>query len=180
MSIFYRLYQNKLKDSKSFGKYYARAIHTDTVDLDDIADVIERNCTLKRSDVKACLTELVEVMRDALQSSNKVRLNGLGMFKINVKSSGVEDPSSFNGNNIIGYRVIFSPEHTVIKAKGTVDAAGKAIGTHVNSYYLFDGISAKRTSLSGGKTAADTTPTDSGQGSGSATTGGADDKGLNP
>lgn len=67
MSIFYRLYQNKLKDSKSFGKYYARAIHTDTVDLDDIADVIERNCTLKRSDVKACLTELVEVMRDALQ-----------------------------------------------------------------------------------------------------------------
>ena len=167
MSIYYRLYQNKLKNSKSFGKYYARAIHTDTVDLDDIADVIERNCNLKRSDVNSCLTELVEVMRDALQSSNKVRVNGLGMFQINVKSTGASEPGAFKGNNITGYRVIFSPEHTVIKAKGTVSADGKVTGTRVNSYYLFDGISAKRASQTEGKTAADTTPTDSGQGSGS-------------
>lgn len=119
MSIYYRLYQNKIKNSKSFGKYYARTIHTDTVNLDNIADTIQRNCTLKRSDVKACLTELVEVMRDALQSSSKVRINGLGMFKINVKSTAASDPGTFKGNNIVGYRVIFSPEHTVIKAKGT-------------------------------------------------------------
>lgn len=142
------MYQNKLKDSKSFGKYYARAIHTDTVDLDDIADVIERNCTLKRSDVKACLTELVEVMRDKMQSSNKVRINGLGIFKINVKSTGVDAPGDFKGTNITGYRVNFAPEHTVIKAKGA-DVDGKPTSSHVNSYYLFEGISAKRASLFG-------------------------------
>ena len=92
MSVYYRLYQNKLKNSKVYGKYFARAVHTDMVDLDDIAEIIERNCTLKRSDVKACLTELVEVMRDKMQSSNKVRINGLGIFKINVKSTGVDAP----------------------------------------------------------------------------------------
>uniref|UniRef100_UPI004025ADFC HU family DNA-binding protein n=1 Tax=Prevotella sp. TaxID=59823 RepID=UPI004025ADFC len=167
MSIYYRLYQNKIKNSKSFGKYYARTIHTDTVNLDNIADTIQRNCTLKCSDVKACLTELVEVMRDALQSSSKVRINGLGMFKINVKSTAASDPGTFKGNNIVGYRVIFSPEHTVIKAKGTTTADGKTTGTRVNSYYLFEGISAKRASKLDGQAAGDKTPTDSGQGSGS-------------
>ena len=118
------------------------------VDLDDIAEIIERNCTLKRSDVKACLTELVEVMRDKMQSSNKVRINGLGIFKINVKSTGVDAPGDFKGTNITGYRVNFAPEHTVIKAKGA-DVGGKPTSSHVNSYYLFEGISAKRASLFG-------------------------------
>ena len=108
-----------MKNNKAFGKYFARAVHTDMVDLDDISDIIERNCTLKRSDVKACLTELVEVMRDKMQSSNKVRINGLGIFKINVKSTGVSDPSEFKGNNITGYRVLFTPEHSVVKANGS-------------------------------------------------------------
>ena len=90
------MYQNKLKNSKVYGKYFARAVHTDMVDLDDIAEIIERNCTLKRSDVKACLTELVEVMRDKMQSSNKVRINGLGIFKINVKSTGVVQRHIYN------------------------------------------------------------------------------------
>ena len=148
MSVYYRLYQNKLKNSKDYGKYFARAVHTDMVDLDDIAEIIERNCTLKRSDVKACLTELVEVMRDKMQSSNKVRINGLGIFKINVKSTGVDAPGDFKGTNITGYRVNFAPEHTVIKAKGA-DVDGKPTSSHVNSYYLFEGISAKRASLFG-------------------------------
>ena len=148
MSVYYRLYQNKLKNSKVYGKYCARAGHTDMVDLDDIAEIIERNCTLKRSDVKACLTELVEVMRDKMQSSNKVRINGLGIFKINVKSTGVDAPGDFKGTNITGYRVNFAPEHTVIKAKGA-DVDGKPTSSHVNSYYLFEGISAKRASLFG-------------------------------
>ena len=148
MSIYYRLYQNKMKNNKACGKYFARAVHTDMVDLDDISDIIERNCTLKRSDVKACLTELVEVMRDKMQSSNKVRINGLGIFKINVKSTGVDAPGDFKGTNITGYRVNFAPEHTVIKAKGT-DVDGKPTSSHVNSYYLFEGISAKRASLFG-------------------------------
>lgn len=155
MAVFYRLYQNKLKNSKVYGKYFARTVHTDMVDLDDIAEVIERNCTLKRSDVKACLTELVEVMRDKMQSSSKVRINGLGIFKINVKSTGVDTPKDFKGTNIIGYRVAFTPEHTVIKSKGT-SVDGKVTASHVNNYYLFDGITAKRASQFGDPAAAGT------------------------
>ena len=178
MSIYYRLYQNKIKNSKTYGKFYARAIHTDTVDLDNIADVIERNCTLKRSDVKACLTELVEVMRDALQNSNKVRINGLGMFKINVKSNPSESAAEFKGNNISGYRVLFTPEYTIVKAKGTT-VNGKTTGTHVNSYYLFEGISAKRASQLESKEAATDSTDDSGQ-SGSSTTADGSDTHVNP
>ena len=179
MSVYYRLYQNKIKNNKAFGKYFARAVHTDMVDLDDISDIIERNCTLKRSDVKACLTELVEVMRDKMQSSNKVRINGLGIFKINVKSTGVSDPSEFKGNNITGYRVLFTPEHSVVKANGSyVD--GKYVAKRVNSYYLLEGISAKRSTQFGDNTAEDTGTGDSDQGGTSTPTGGSGDKTVNP
>jgi predicted histone-like DNA-binding protein len=167
MSIYYRLYQNKMKNNKACGKYFARAVHTDMVDLDDISDIIERNCTLKRSDVKACLTELVEVMRDKMQSSNKVRINGLGIFKINIKSAGVTDPSEFKGNNITGYRVVFTPEHSVMKASGSyVD--GKYVAKRVNNYYLLEGITAKHASQFG-DVIEDTTATDDSEQSGSDT-----------
>jgi hypothetical protein len=37
---------------------------TQTTDLSALAERIQRNCTAKKSDVLAVLTELVEVMQD--------------------------------------------------------------------------------------------------------------------
>ena len=61
MAVIYKIYKNNNKKNAGFGKYYARAIHNGTANLDDISAIIERNCSMKKSDVKAVLTELVEV-----------------------------------------------------------------------------------------------------------------------
>ena len=81
MAVFYKLYQSK-RTGNSFNKWYARATQPTTVDLEKIADIVQQNCSLKRSDVKAVLSELVEVMTDQLQAGNRVKLNGFGTFKI--------------------------------------------------------------------------------------------------
>ena len=70
------------------------------------------------------LTELVEVMKDELQASHIVKVDGLGSFKIGIKGTYAETAKDFNANtNITGYRVNFRPTYTTIKTGTTVDAS---------------------------------------------------------
>ena len=41
---------------------------------------LQRNCTVKKADILAVLDELVETMRDQLQDSKRVKLDGFGSF----------------------------------------------------------------------------------------------------
>lgn len=112
MAIKYKIMPLKGIDDKVM--YYAKAVMTDQMDLNSVAETIQRNCTLKKSDVVAVLTELVEVMTDALQDSKKVRLNGLGSFQIGIRAKSVTDPKNFSpSTNILGFKVNFRPEYTV-------------------------------------------------------------------
>ena len=108
--IQYVTYQDNRKNVGT-GKFYGRAVHTTTINSDTLAERIQSSCTLKISDVKACLVELVEEMKRELQNSNKVHLNGFGTFYINVKSTGAESEDKFTANdNITGFRCRFVPE----------------------------------------------------------------------
>ncbi|MBR5729858.1 MAG: HU family DNA-binding protein [Prevotella sp.] len=96
---------------KSYLKWYAFPVVTETVDLDYIAERIQRNSTAKKSDAKAVLTEMVEVMTDCLQNSQRVKIEGLGSFKVGLSSRGADSPDNFNVNeNVKGMRIIFQPE----------------------------------------------------------------------
>ena len=111
MAVSYRLYQNN-REGKFKGMWYARASHNGTVDINKLADIMQANCTVKRSDILAVLSELVEVMTDQLQNSMRVKLNGFGAFKIGLKTIPAATAKEFNMNNIKGMHVIFQPEAT--------------------------------------------------------------------
>lgn len=111
MAVFYKLYQEAREASKNKGKWYARALMTETVDTEKLAERIQRNCSMKKSDVLAVLTELVEVMNDEMQASHKVRLNGFGSFKIGLKTKPADTAKDFSAStNVVGMRVNFAPE----------------------------------------------------------------------
>lgn len=102
-----------VKDTRSGGTgfYYGRAVQLNTVNLDSLSAIIQRNCSMKKSDVLAVLTELVEVMQDQLQNSMTVKLDGFGSFKIGLRTKGAEKEEDFTATaNIIGSRVNFLPE----------------------------------------------------------------------
>ena len=111
MAVFYRLSQVTSPKQKGYGKWYPRAVMTSTVDTNALATIMQRNCTVKKSDILAVITELIETMQDQLQDSKRVKLNGFGTFKIGMSGSGVEKASDFSASkNIKGLHVLFQPE----------------------------------------------------------------------
>ncbi len=119
MAVMYKLYQDKRLNSSTKDKWYARAIHPQVIETDALAERIQRNCTVKRSDVVAVLAELVEVMQDELQQSRVVKLNGFGSFKIGLRTKPADKAADFNvTSNVVNYRVNFLPEMTGGGGKG--------------------------------------------------------------
>ena len=113
MSVFYRLHQDKSKNTSRTGKWYARMVPTTVVDTRQLAAIMQRNCTVKKSDILAVLDELVETMRDQLQESKRVKLDGFGSFKIGVSSIGAATANEFSASSHIkGMHIVFSPERT--------------------------------------------------------------------
>lgn len=92
-------------------RYYPHVHYTGTVGLSRIADLIQQNCTAKRSDVLAVLTELIDVMGEQLRDGKQVRIDGIGTFRPSLKADGVSLPEQFNARrNLRGFGITFIPQ----------------------------------------------------------------------
>ena len=118
MAHLYKLVQNNNEHMQAaYQKWYARPVYTGTLDLNGIAELIQRNSTAKKSDALAVLTEMVEVISDALKSSQRVKIDGFGTFKVGMASKGVSSVKDFTiTENLKGVHVLFQPEEDVDKA----------------------------------------------------------------
>ena len=99
--------------STTKGKWFGRSVVTNMIDTNGLAEIMQRNCTVKKSDILAVLAELVETMTDQLQQSVRVKLNGFGSFKIGIKSTGSDTVKDYSvAKNVKGLRVNFQPERS--------------------------------------------------------------------
>lgn len=180
-----------MKGNKSFGKYFGRVVHPDLLTTDEIAEEIQKSATVKRSDVRAVLSELGDVMGSLLREGYKVHINGLGTFKVATHSSGVDTPQEFKASHLHGWRINFQPDYTIVKSSvKSVD--GKIISTSHKQVALIDsGVSAQRAGRWARDKRGNADPDDPGTGTegsdtgGSGTAGGSgtdsdDGKSLNP
>ena len=102
-----------MSSSKAYGKWFAQAVMTGTIDTDALAEIMQRNCTVKKSDILAVISELIETMQDQLQNSKRIKLNGFGAFKLGIENAagGAATAAEFSaGKNIKGLHVLFQPE----------------------------------------------------------------------
>ena len=117
MAVQYRLYQNNNSRSDQYQKWYGRAVMIGTVDTDALAKEIEASCTVKRADVLAVISELVVVMKRALQDSKRVRLDGFGSFKLGLCTSPSDTAKGFTAaKNVKDIHVLFQPEVRIDKS----------------------------------------------------------------
>ena len=118
MAIFYKMiFRNNEKHPEMTG-YFAVIANKGMVTTDEIADEIQRNCSMKRSDVLAVLAELSEVIRNNVQQSHSVKLNGIGVFRPGISSSIVKSLAQFTPQtNIRALRLNFLPETMTIEGK---------------------------------------------------------------
>ena len=109
MAVNFKVYQDNRKGNTN-GKYYARATYRETVTIKDLATRMQANCTVKHSDIVAVLTEFSEVLKEELLRSNRVKIDGLGTFKVGLSTTGAPSAKEFTVANIKGAHILFQPE----------------------------------------------------------------------
>ncbi len=139
MAVRYRKYQNKNAKSATFGQWYGRAVVMDTISTKQLAEEISHSTTVTLADVMAVLIETTAALKRHLAASNKVQLDGLGSFRVGLKTSPADSSAEFGATNVSGYHIIYTPERT-FNVTG-VNENGNRTGFY--SKALLQGISAK-------------------------------------
>ena len=108
---FIKLKNNNSKNEAAFGKFYATAVYDNHfVGTDEIADFIQRQASVKKSDIKAVLQELGEAMKHFFEMGQKIKLEGIGILKVGFSSFGVSKAEDCTASTITTRRVLFQPE----------------------------------------------------------------------
>ncbi len=133
--------QNKIKDSKSFGKYYAKAVYdVNFIGTEELGEFIQTQCSVKKSDIKAVLQELGEAMKHFFELGQKVKIDGIGIFKVGFSSIGVAKPEQVNATTITRRRVLFAPETERIVVGQMVNSQGVIKQKYVSAKSLLKDV----------------------------------------
>lgn len=100
--------QNPL-NREADSKYYASAEYGEEIDVNALAKEIFKSCTLTPADVVAVIESFLDKMPQYLKSSNRIRLNKFGIFKLSFSSIGHKKAEDVNSNDIKNLRVLFTP-----------------------------------------------------------------------
>ncbi len=130
MALTIRLRRNEIKSNPNYGKYFGHVMNMGEVTIDQFAKEIEDNCSMKRSDVVAVLTELQATMKRHLQDGQVVVLPEIGRLKLGVETIGVDDPKDFNLKKHL--------KRVVCKFKAAASRGGKRNGQL--KYNLCEGV----------------------------------------
>ena len=105
--------KNKNSFSQAFGKYFATAVYDNHfIGTEELADFIQRQASVKKSDIKAVLQELGEAFKHFFEMGQKIKLDGIGIFKVGFSSIGVNKLEDCGAQTITTRRVLFQPETT--------------------------------------------------------------------
>ena len=147
MAQMYVKTQNKNSKSEAYNKWYLRAVYPkNAVGTEAIADFIQTQASVKRSDVIAVLNELGGALNHYLLLGERVQLKDIGSFKVGFSSLGVTDSDDATAHNIYGVRVLFQPE-TVRTAQTPTrdDQTGEIIRHYTTTKKMLEGITFEET-----------------------------------
>lgn len=111
MSVKYKLYQDNRRTSSNQGKWYAKATVSNVATLQTMAEKIQRSTTVTRSDILAVLSGLSDVMREELLAGSRVIMDGIGSFKVGMKTRPADTLEEWTpSRHLKGYHIVFRPE----------------------------------------------------------------------
>lgn len=113
-SVTYSVVQRKNpKEPDSPAKFYAQAQARGEMGVREIAERLQRECTLTRSDIVAVLTALEDVVCEGLQGGEIVRLGELGSIQVGLSGKGADKAEEYNDGLIQRKRILFRPGMTL-------------------------------------------------------------------
>ena len=124
--------KNNNNQSTAYGKYFATAVYDEKfITTEQIADFIQQQCSIKKSDIKAALDELGGAMKHFFELGQKIRLDGIGIFKVGFSSIGVTKLEDCSAATITERRILFQPETERVVVGQTTNKEGKIVQKYV-------------------------------------------------
>ena len=109
--------QNKNSQSTAFGKYFATAVYDEKfITTEQIADFIQQQCSIKKH---------------FFELGQKIRLDGIGIFKVGFSSIGVTKLEDCSAATITERRILFQPETERVVVGQTTNKEGKIVQKYV-------------------------------------------------
>ena len=97
-------------------KYYAQAQARGDVSIREMAERIQSTCTVHKSDVYAVLVALEDVISEALQNGEIVRLGELCTLQVSLSGKGALTEDDYDVSLIKRSRIIFRPGRVLANA----------------------------------------------------------------
>lgn len=97
------------RDKEAAPKYYAQAQARGDVNIREMATRIQSTCTVTKADVYAVLVALEDVIVEALENGEIVRLGELGTFQLSLSGKGAETEEDYNTSLIEKAKINFRP-----------------------------------------------------------------------
>ena len=132
MSQKFKKLQNTNDESTAYGKWFATAVYDQRfIETEQLADFIQKQASVKKSDVKAVLDELGDAMKHYFELGQKVKLAGIGIFKVGFSSIGTATKDDCGASNITTRRVLFQPETERVVVGQTMNKKGKIVQKYI-------------------------------------------------
>lgn len=112
--ILYDVYPVPNPTNKDQVRYSVRPIYQRMVNIDDMAEQIEKESTLTKSDVKGALMAFSNNLATVLAGGDRVHLPGIGYFSMKLKCTDELDPEKSRSPHIEFDTINFRPD-TVFK-----------------------------------------------------------------
>ena len=90
-------------------KYYAQAQSRGDVNIREMAERIQSTCTVHKTDVYAVLVALEDVVKEAIQNGEIVRLGDLCTLQVGLSGNGTLTEEEFADTHIKKARINFRP-----------------------------------------------------------------------
>lgn len=129
--------KNNNSKSEAYGKYFAKAVYDKKfIETDQLAEYIQQQASVKKSDVKAVLDELGGAMKHYFELGQKIHLDGIGNFKVGFSSIGVTKEEDCTAAAITTRRVLFKPESVRVVVGQTTRTDGSVKQKYVSAKTL--------------------------------------------
>ena len=90
-------------------KFYAQAQARGDINIREMAERIQSTCTVHKSDVYAVLVALEDVVAEAIQNGEIVRLGDLCTLQVSLSGKGSLTEEDYNESLIKRAKIIFRP-----------------------------------------------------------------------
>ena len=146
MSQKFRKLQNKNDESTAYGKWFATAVYDQRfITTEELSEFIQTQASVKKSDIKAVLDELGGALKHFFELGQKVKLDGIGIFKVGFSSIGAATKDDCGAQTITTRRVLFQPESKRVVVGQTVNKKGKIVQKFVVAKTLVKDVTFEET-----------------------------------